>query len=57
MSERLKLLKKILGLKNLINEMKNKLKSTENRAYQIEKKISELKERNLDITQWKKGAN
>lgn len=39
----------ILELKNSMNEMKNALASTGNRAGQMEEKISKLKDKNLAI--------
>ena len=41
----------VLELKNSINEMKNALGSAGNRADHLEKKISELKDRNLKMIQ------
>lgn len=44
-------MKQILELRNLINEIKNTLESIQNRAHQVEEKISKLGNRNLEMTQ------
>lgn len=58
--KRLKLLKKqseFLELKSSINEMRNALESTGNRADQKEEGLSELKVRNLEVPRRKKREN
>lgn len=47
-------MREILELGNLINEVMNTLESIENRAHQMEERISTLGDRNLEMTQKKR---